>query len=167
MFYRGILWRGQGQALLFPCLDNEVCYIFLIFAGNTNTEANAAPCGILRVCRFGYTRWQYPRQVKQHSHGSHGWWNGRASAETTMPGGRLWIPNRQGGTQQMPSKWWWMPSGRWWMISERCWIISRYSEWWQVTVDTYVLDESPERLQQWVMQIDLFMIICEITLGDF
>lgn len=42
---------------------------------------------------------------------------------------------------------------------------SRYSEWWQVMVDTYVLDERPEQLQQRMMQIDLFLITCEQFLG--
>ena len=42
---------------------------------------------------------------------------------------------------------------------------SRYSEWWQVVVDTYVLDERPEQLQQCMMQIDLFLITCEQLLG--
>ena len=43
---------------------------------------------------------------------------------------------------------------------------SGYSKWWQVMVDTYVLDESPEQLQQRVIRIDLFVITCETTRRD-
>lgn len=108
------------------------------------TEANVAQCLGIRVCRY----WQHlvkgPWTGKQHSPGWHRWWNARASAETTMPGGRLWMSNRHGGTQQMPSKWWWIPISGWWMpsgrwmsnkvchISSSRWCMtSRYHEWWR------------------------------------